>query len=93
MILSVYSVFGNNNSLKNKNTGEISYKIGNQYFEKKNYNEVIKFYEQAISEGYENNDMYYELSICYQEIKKYSESMYYLEKAIEILENTVKKNI
>lgn len=81
------------NSSRNKKISEISYKTGNYYFEKKKYAEVINFFEQAIADGYVNNDIYFKLSICYQEIKKYTESMYYLDKAIQLLENTVDKNI
>ncbi len=73
----------------NDSKGEISYKAGNLYFGKKDYSKAIKLYKRALLEKYENNDIYYKLSICYKEVKKYIESMHCITKAILLLESKV----
>ena len=46
-------------------------------------------YNKAILKDYENNDIYYKLSMCYKELKKYIKSIDCLDKAIKILENKI----
>lgn len=73
----------------NNGKGELSYKSANLYFGKRDYSKAIKLYKRALLENHENNDIYYKLSICYKEVKKYIESMHCITKAILLLESKV----
>ncbi len=72
-----------------KNTGESSGKDGDLYFKRREYINAVKMYNKAILKDYENNDIYYKLSMCYKELKKYIKSIDCLDKAIKILENKI----
>ncbi len=75
-----------NFSNSNKDIGEIAYEIGNIYFSINRYDKAIKMFQKAIKSGYNDSDAYYLLSICYKETKDYSKSIYFLNKAVQIVE-------
>ena len=84
-------ISGKKNLLGFNNADENSLEYGDLYFKRREYLNAVEMYNKAILKDYDNNDVYYKLSICYKELKKYIESIHCLDKAIKILENKIDK--
>eukprot|EP01080_Neovahlkampfia_damariscottae_P003808 gene3808-6969_t len=58
--------------------------LGNQSFKKKNYEEAIQFYKQAIDICPDETSLYTNSAACLLQLSKYEDAIYMSEKAIKV---------
>ncbi len=59
----------------------------NMSYQSANYQDAIKFYSQALEEGLENADLYYNLGNSYYRNSDLAKAIYYYRKALNLLPN------
>lgn len=60
------------------------YKMGNQYYESKDYPSAIKQYESLIAEGYENAELFYNLGNAYYRVNQIEHAILNYERALRL---------
>lgn len=71
-----------------KNNQSDLVELGNKYYLERNYEEALKFYEEALKNGYKSFDVFYNLSfIYYYEKKDFKKAEGILKKALLIYPN------
>ncbi len=66
---------------------QTSFDIGNQYYQKENFQEAINNYESVLASGKHSAALYFNLGNCYYKLHKVAPSIYNYEKALQLNPN------
>ena len=83
VLISVVLLFYVNNSFHEKNNVRFPFEDetkANEYYNKKNYREAIKWYKKAVQTGNRNTRVYSYLGLCYGELENYTEAIKWFKK-------------
>ncbi|MEM6963718.1 MAG: tetratricopeptide repeat protein [Bacteroidota bacterium] len=85
LIFIVHSfIFSNITLAQSSATNQDTFTAGNDFFEKKNYDEAIKTYASLLERGLESEELYFNLGNCYYQKKEWGKAILHYERALLI---------